>query len=254
MTAEEDHHAHDAAAKQAILGDIEQYGCHLALLEPTDYLPGFAYSIGLYKRFDHPEIICFGLHSNVLGAVLNHACDLIKKSNRLTPGVDYSGFLEGYTVQFIEVDLNFYPNYVGYATWFYDRSVDFPLYQLAWPDKQHHFPWDAAFNPDWKRKQPLLDRNTDFKFYEERNLGVYTTKQAFEGYPILYVYHNANGDWQFHTALEPNLGDAMLVCLEEITKLDPTINDIFHLDYGWWAYRASKEQPWEWEEDTEEKG
>lgn len=244
MTSKEKHSVHDAAAKQAILDDIEQYGCHLALLAPTDYLPGFAYSIGLYKKFNHPEIICFGLHQNVLGTVLNHACDLIKAGERLIAGVEYPGFLEGYNIQFIEVDPDFYPNYVGYGTWFYDRSNDFPLYQLVWPDKQHHFPWEPAFNSEWKRKQPLLDRDTDFKFYEERNLGVFTTKKAFAGDPILCVYHNADGDWQFHTTEEPDLKDAMLVALEEITKLDPTINDIYHLDYGARAWRASKEAEW----------
>lgn len=151
------------------------------------------------------------------------------------------------------MDPDFYPNYVGYGTWFYDRGVDFPMYQLVWPDKQHHFPWEATFNPDWKHKQPLLDRNIDFKFYEERNLGVFTTKQAFEGDPILYVYHNADGNWQFHTVQKPDLGDAMLICLEEITKLDQTINDIYHLDFGWRAWRASKDDEWEWEKDTEEE-
>jgi len=252
MTSTEDHSAHDAEAKKAITENIEKYGCHLALLSPTDYLPGFAYSIGLYQKFQHPELICFGLDQNVLGAVLNHARDLIQAGERLVPGVEYAGFLEGYGVQFTEVDPDYYPNYVGYGCWYYGPSLNFPLYQLVWPDKQHHFPWDDAFNPNWKRKQPLLDRNTDFKFYEERNLGVYTTRQAFNGDPILYVSHNADGDWQFHTTESPDLGDAMLVCLEELTRLDPTLNDIYHLDYGWRAWRASKEAAWEWEEDSRE--
>ena len=106
------------------------------------------------------------------------------------------------------------------------------------------------FNPDWKFKQPLLDRNTDFRFYEEKNTCVYTTKQAINSEPILYVYHNDDGAWQFHTSLEPNLDDAMLVALEEITKLDPSINDIYHLQYGWWAWRGSKESAWQFAEDT----
>jgi len=251
MTSAEDHSAHDAAARKAIVEHIEEYGCHLALLSPTDYLPGFAYSIGLYQKFQHPELICFGLDQNVLGAVLNHARDLIQGGERLVPGVEYSGFLEGSPIRFIEVDPSYYPNYVGYGCWYYDRSMDFPLYQLVWPDKQIHFPWDDAFNPNWKRKQPLLDRNTDFKFYEERNLGVFTTKQAFQGEPILYVYHDTDGDWQFHTTPEPDLGDTMLVCLEDLTKLDLTLNDIYHLDYGWRAWRESKEAEWEWEQERE---
>jgi hypothetical protein len=66
-------------------------------------------------------------------------------------------------------------------------------------------------------------------------LGVYTTIQAINGDPILYVYHHEDGDWQFHTSLEPNLDDSMLVFLEEITKLDQSINELYHLQLGWRA-------------------
>lgn len=244
----DEHTQHDIDAKQAILDNIEKYGCHLALLEPDNYLPGFVYTIGLFKKFKHAELICFGLKTDVMAAILNHACDLLKNGETLVTNKSYTGFLEGYEIQFLSVEEEYYPNYVGYAGWFYDMSFDFPLLQLVWTDKQHKFPWEEGFNPDWKFKQPLLDRNTEFKFYEERNLGVYTTEQALKGDPILYVYHNDDGDWQFHTSLEPNLDDAKLVCLEEIATLDPTINDLYHLQLGWWAWRDSKEDEWQYEE------
>jgi hypothetical protein len=245
-----DHHSqHDLEAKQVILDNIEKYGCHLVLIEPDNYLPGFVYSIGLYKNFGHPEIICFGLKTEVMGAILNHACDLIKDGEALGGGKPYPGFLQDYEIQFLPVDKEYYPDYLGYVGWFY-ASFDFPVLQLVWPDKHQKFPWEQEFNPAWKFKQPLLDRNTDFKFYEPRNLGVYTTRQAFEGEPILYVYHNEDGDWQFHTSREPNLQDARLVCLNEITRLDPTINEIYHLQYGWRAWRDSSVGEWKYEEDS----
>ena len=81
-----DHEKHDIEAKERILKDVEEFGCHLALLESDNYLPGFAYSIGFYKKFGHPDIICFGLSPNVLGAVLNHARDLVKQGEAQTPG------------------------------------------------------------------------------------------------------------------------------------------------------------------------
>jgi hypothetical protein len=249
----DDHSQHDRESKQRILDDIEKFGCHLALLEPDNYLPGFVYSIGLFKKFGHPELICFGLKNDVMGRILNHASDLIKNGETFTTKKLYSGFLEGYNIQFIQVDKEYYHYYVGYAGWFYNMTFDFPLLQLVWPDKQHNFPWDENFNQEWKFKQPLLDRNIDFKFYEERRLGVYTTKQAFNGDPILYVYHNDDGDWQFHTSREPNLDDAMLVSLEEITKLDPTINELYHLQYGWWAWRDNKNEDWKYEERETDK-
>jgi len=244
------HEEHNAETEKIILLNVEKYGCHLALLEPDNYLPGFVYSIGLYKNFGHPEIICFGLKTDVMATLINAVRDIAKEGGSVTPNIPYPDFLEGYEVQFIEVDKVFYPNYLGYAGWFYNMTFDFPTLQLVWPDKQNNFPWDKNFNPDWKFKQPLLDRNTDFRFYEEKNTCVYTTKQAINSEPILYVYHNDDGAWQFHTSLEPNLDDAMLVALEEITKLDPSINDIYHLQYGWWAWRGSKESAWQFAEDT----
>jgi hypothetical protein len=74
----DDHSIHDKQAKQAILDNIEKHGCHLALLEADNYLPAFVYSIGLYKKFGHLEIICFGLKTEVMASILNHACEIIK--------------------------------------------------------------------------------------------------------------------------------------------------------------------------------
>lgn len=250
MTIETQQDAEDNI--KAVNDNIEQFGCHLTLIEADNYLPAFVYSIGLFKRFGHPEIICFGLKAEVTAAIINHACDLIKTGENLVPNKLYRGFLEGYNIQFIEVAKEHYRDYVGYAGWFY-KSFDFPLLQLVWPDKQHKFPWDTNFNSDWKFKQPLLDRNTDFKFYEERNLAVFTTKQTFNGETILYVYHNEDGEWQFYSTINPNLDDSLLVSLEEITKIDPSVNEVFNLQLGWRAWRASKEDEWSFEEYRDEE-
>lgn len=243
------HEVHDAKAKEAILNDIDKFGVHWALVPADNYLPAFVYTIGLYKTYRHPEVIIFGLPVPVLQTLINISCQLVQKGKKINPGSEYSDFLEGYNVSCLNALQTYYPYYVGYACWFY-KSADFPLIQLVWPDKQHRFPWETEFNPDWKFLQPLLDRNTDFLFYEPRNLGVYTTRHFFEGEPICYVYHNSNGDWQFHTSLEPQLEDAKLVALEVITQKDPTINSIFHLKYGWWAWRRDIHSDWEYGPST----
>ncbi|PTB97237.1 DUF4262 domain-containing protein [Marivirga lumbricoides] len=244
----ENHKEHDKQAKERIVSDIKEYDCHLALIESDGYLPAFVYSIGLFETFQHPEVIVFGLKTDVMGNIINHIRDEIRAGKTFNSGTKYSGFLEGFEIQFLDVNKDSYPDYFGYAGWYYKNNFDFPALQLVWPDKESRWPWEHDFNSNWKFKQPLLDRNMNFKFHEETNLGVFTTHHALEGKPILYVYHNEDGDWQFHTEYEPNIEDSKIVCLKDILDKDPTLNEIYHLGYGQTAYRSEIGTEWSIEE------
>lgn len=233
-------------SRKEIQDKIDQYGCYIIQVESDDYLPAYAYTIGLFQRFKHPEIICFGLSIELLGNLLNDVCASIKDGSPLHAGTLYEEFIKNYPIQFLTVDKSYHSDYMAICNIFY-HTDDYPTLQMVWPDRQPLFPWEEGFNPDWKFKQPLLDRNTDFKFYEERNLAVFTTSQVLEGKPILYVYHNDDGAWQFHSEQEPNLKDSKLVCLEEITKIDPTVNELYHLSLGKSAWRKSLNDSWDWE-------
>ena len=237
---------HGPVTRKEIQNKIDQYGCYIVLVEPNDYLPGYAYTIGLHQKFKHPEIICFGLSTALLGDLLNNACASIINGSPLNAGVLYDEFIKNYPVQFLNVNKSYYSDYMAICNIFY-RTDDYPALQMIWPDKQSLFPWESGFNPDWKFKQPLLDRNTDFKFYEERNVAIFTTSQVLEGKPILYVYHNNDGAWQFHSEKEPDLKDSKLVSLEKITKIDPSVNELYHLPLGKSARRESINDPWDWE-------
>ena len=225
---------------------IDQYGCYIVLVEADDYLPSYAYTIGLHQRYNHPELICFGLSTALLGDLLNIGQEMIANGEKLQACLLYNDFLNNYPIQFLPVAHTYYADYMAIGGSFY-YGTDYPAIQLVWPDKQSLFPWDPGFNLDWKFKQPLLDRNTDFKFYEERNVAAFTTQHVLDGKPILFVYHNDNGDWQFHSEREPDLKDAKLVCMESITKIDPSVNQVYHLSYGQSAWRASADAPWDWE-------
>jgi len=242
----QEHCNHDPISHEEIQDTINQYGCYIILIEADDSIPAFAYTIGLKQKFNHPEIICFGLSLDLLGCLLNDACDLIKNGASLQAGIYYNEFIEDFPIQFLSVNKSFYPNYLGIANDFY-KNHDYSALQLVWPDKQSLFPWEESFNANWKFKQPLLDRNIDFKFYEEKNVAVFTTHHVLEGKPILYVYHNDDGAWQFHSEQEPDLKDSKLVCLKEITKIDSSVNELYHLPLGKSAWRESINDPWDWE-------
>jgi hypothetical protein len=215
---------------------IEQYGLSIVIIEATNYLPSFAYSIGLWETYKHPEIICFGFSTKTLHILINDVSEVIKRGSRIMPGEAYDNFLQGGNTFFVMVNPSYLPNYFGAAIEYYG-SKNFEALQFVWPDRKNKFPWQPGFEKEFIYKQPLLDRNTDFKFREARNVAIFTTKQWLEQRkPITKVVHDNDGDWQFLTG-DQMPEDICIVALEQMAKSDPTLNEIFNLDYGEYAER-----------------
>jgi hypothetical protein len=79
---------------------------------------------------------------------------------------------------------------------------------------------------------------------ESKNLGIFTTRQWLElNKPILRVIHDTDGDWQFLTG-DQMPDDIRIVALEQMTKRDKTLNNVFNLDYGEEAERKSIDGEW----------
>lgn len=226
-----------------IAKEIEQYGWTVIALEATDYLPSFAYTIGLWKNYQHPEIIAFGLPIAMLHTVLNEAGNMIKSGQKLELQKQYSEFFENGHACFIPVHDSNFRDYFNYAIELNGANV-FPAHELIWTDRNLKFPWEEGFEVEFKFKQPLLDRNAAFKFFEEKNLEVLCSNGFRAGKPILKVVHSSDGDWEFQTS-KHMLEDAEILSLEEIVLKDPSLNDLFDLDYGQEAERKSIADKWE---------
>ncbi len=223
--------------------NIKQYGLTVIIIEATNYLPAFAYSIGLWKTYKHPEIICFGLTTKTLHTFINDVAEFVKKGEVITTHKSYDDFVNNADTKFISVDPSYLNNYFGTAINYYG-SDQFPALQFVWTDRNNKFPWDDNFEEEFKYRQPLLDRNVNFKFREARNLGIFTTRQWLElNKPILRVVHEEDGDWQFLTG-DHLPEDITLVALEQMTLKDKTLNEIFDLDYGETADREFVGAKW----------
>jgi hypothetical protein len=211
--------------------DIEKYGLSVILIEASDYLPSFTYSIGLWAKYKHPEIICFGLSTQTLHSIINDVADLIKSGQKIETNKTYNDIFENSKAEFIQIDNRNLADYFGTAIDFYN-SESFPAIQLIWTDRNDKFPWETDFQDEFIYKQPLLDRNAEFKYREAKNLGIFTTRQWIElGKPILRVVHDDDGDWQFLTG-DQMPEDGILVALEHMTIKDKTLNEVFDLEYG----------------------
>lgn len=67
-----------------------------------------------------------------------------------------------------------------------------------------------------------------------------------DGRDILFISHDEDGDWQFMCGdnnHEPDNG--VLLCLEHITEIDASVNEVADLPFGFAAERESKNKDWE---------
>lgn len=235
----------DEQERIAIQDTIDESGCQIMLVQGDNYMPPFAYTIGLFQQYNHPEIICFGLDLETMQTMLNNAKDRVEDEQILEVGKSYSGFLEkDAELHFIAVDKAFFADYLGYGNWFY-RNTDYPVIQMVWPDKKGCFPWNKKFDDNLQFAQPLLDRDIDFRFYESKQLGVFSTDKVLAGEPIRFVIHDNDGDWFFLEDEEVDVEDLKLYALKEIVKVDNSINSIYYLQYGWEAKRKDRGEIWE---------
>jgi len=95
----------------------------------------------------------------------------------------------------------------------------------------------------------LTDDLEDWPFAELPETGVYTTKSIIEGNePIMRVFHDPEGDWQFHGSGESSVGSGALACFHCIVLRDPTLRELADLPISWAAWRDLVGGPWQREE------
>jgi hypothetical protein len=74
--------AEDEPEREAI-GDIELFGVHILHIFDADTNdPEFSYSVGLWHTHSHPEILIYGLKSDLRQSVINYINDEIELADR----------------------------------------------------------------------------------------------------------------------------------------------------------------------------
>ena len=223
--------------------NIEKFGLQVIMVSSESYNPSFAHSVGLTETFNHPEIICFGLPSDLAHSIINDVVEIIKQTGAIKIEKEYDNIFKDSRAAFLKVDQRNIGDYFGVALEYYqDKKIE--ALQLIWTDRNDKFPWEENFEDEFIYKQPLLDRNPDFKFREPKNLTTFTTRQWLDlQKPILRVIHDHDGDWQFLTG-DQMPDDIKIVALEELVLRDKTLNDVFDLRYGEAADRDSIGGQW----------
>lgn len=221
--------------------DIEKYGCSIIALEATDYLPSIAHTIGLWQKYQHPEIIIFGQPTPIMQYCLNETCNIIKTGESISLTKEYDNFFENGAVRFLLIDNSNFTDYMPYAFEYY-KQQSCPVLQLIWTDKKQKFPWEEGFESEYLLQQPLLDRNMNFKFLEIKDTEVLVGENIANNTAyVTTVKHHQDGQWEFLS--DEEIADQCLP-IGEIVNRDPSLNALHDLDYGQIANRRNKEEDW----------
>lgn len=147
-----------SAPDTKFLTDIKTHGWHVTgvFVSAGEAGPEWAFSIGLFHSFRHPEVVVFGLKLGICMSVVNEIGAQVKAGKRYQTTGEYEDILsDPYRCAFRLVQRKHYRNYLGSALWFYEDE-SFPTMQCFWPDKAGRFPWDESCNSTVRDGQPLL--------------------------------------------------------------------------------------------------
>lgn len=137
---------------------IEEPGWSVQLIAAgeTAAEPAFAYTIGLFHNYRHPELIVLGLRHELMESMLDTLGQRIKAGQTFSAHDRVPDVIADFDVTLRPVTApQSFREHVGYARWFY-KGNEFPLFQLVWPDKQARFPGEPGTNEAFNRQQPLL--------------------------------------------------------------------------------------------------
>ena len=142
-------------AEEKCLSDVRDHGVHVLRVFGDDTWPEFAYSVGLFHNFRHPEIIILGLPADRAHVLINLVRDEVRAGHRFKAGDSTDKLLVDYEVTFRAVPTPQLVAHFGWAIWFYEDG-EFPALQLVYPDRDHRWPWQDGVSPSFRVKQPVL--------------------------------------------------------------------------------------------------
>jgi hypothetical protein len=141
--------------QEKLISDIDTHGWHVLKVMADDSGPGFCYSVGLHKTFNHPEILIIGLKLELAHLLINNIGHDIKEGRTFLSGQFYTGILDNFKCLLLDVNKIYYDEYFGYAKWYYTNN-DFSVLQCIYPTVKGVFPWDNNWPIDIKNLQPIL--------------------------------------------------------------------------------------------------
>jgi hypothetical protein len=81
--------------------------------------------------------------------------------------------------------------------------------------------------------------------FDDPDLGVFSSHRVMDrDLPVLLVFHDENGDWEFLSSYEESAEEIVLVHVSHLLEFDPSLQRLADLPAGWKAWRESATAEW----------
>ena len=149
--------------EQRIIANVREHGCHINVVgaDPESDMPNFAYSVGFVESVGQPEVIVFGLPTQIMAAMINDTLHQCRAGLQLEDWTVVNGLLDGHRciARAVAPEL-ITPEHFNSALWYLRTTTGQVLtkaVQLVWPGADDGlFPWDEGCNDEVGYWQPPL--------------------------------------------------------------------------------------------------
>jgi hypothetical protein len=152
---------------QEIAQSIEINGWHAIAVEDGE--TAFVYTCGLQYKYEHPDLVVFGLNSKTAYAILSPMIESIKNGSSFLQDGPYEGILN-VPISLRAVHESQHEIYFGYSMGhrrFVGQAGTLIVRQVFWPDKNGHFPFEIGCDQKVCQLQPRLEL---IAFNEDREI------------------------------------------------------------------------------------
>jgi uncharacterized protein DUF4262 len=104
------------AGEQKVLDHIAKFGWHCVNILAEGHEGAYSFTVGLFHTYQHPELIIYGLKSEVAHKVLSNAVEGLPHGKRVDLNAATDELLVGYSCCFVEVPSSKYYEYVGWES------------------------------------------------------------------------------------------------------------------------------------------
>jgi len=140
------------------LAKVSDHGWFRTKVLEENGSPGFSYTTGFWLNVHQPELITFGMKSEVAHDVFWDIFRDAKAGRSLPVGSRTDAVFANIPAYVFPVAKRHYHELLGWSRWFY-AGDEFPCLQIIWSDRDGLFPWEDGFDPAFLGLQPDLTEN-----------------------------------------------------------------------------------------------